>query len=227
MIDAIDISCDNVGTLRFAHPTLAGLTHPTRCALCPPHACSFLGESNVRNRSETLDDAKLTGWGEIFKIWSVVVPLIATTLAVTFDVGYFYGLDINYFTFFSLSEHIVFALQALPIVIGILVFAPILLALQYFIPARPKGGGKKKELIAAAFYFFLGAFGAAIGLSSGVFLAVVTFGSRWFPGALPSKIGITGLVAVSLLGTTFLMGIDMARSYRRILGDGRGQAAAV
>ena len=42
------------------------------------------------------------------------VPILATALAVFYDVGYFYGFDINYFSFFTVNEHIVFALQILP-----------------------------------------------------------------------------------------------------------------
>lgn len=45
----------------------------------------------------------------------VALPLVGTTLAITYDVGFFYGLDIEYFTLFSLAEHIMFALQALPL----------------------------------------------------------------------------------------------------------------
>lgn len=44
----------------------------------------------------------------------VAIPLLVTAIAATFDVGYFSGIDINYFTLFSLSEHLVFALEALP-----------------------------------------------------------------------------------------------------------------
>jgi hypothetical protein len=48
------------------------------------------------------------------KSLTVVGPLLASTLAVTYDVGFFYGSDIGFFTFFSLTEHLVFALQAAP-----------------------------------------------------------------------------------------------------------------
>lgn len=44
----------------------------------------------------------------------VLVPLLATALAICYDVGYFAQVNIGYFTFFSLSEHIVFALEVLP-----------------------------------------------------------------------------------------------------------------
>ena len=31
------------------------------------------------------------------------IPLLSSALAITYDVGYFYGLDMRFFTFFSLS----------------------------------------------------------------------------------------------------------------------------
>lgn len=49
------------------------------------------------------------------------VPLVGTTIAVCFDVGYFWGVGIDYFTLFSLTEHIGFALEALPFALGIAV----------------------------------------------------------------------------------------------------------
>jgi hypothetical protein len=54
----------------------------------------------------------------------VVLPVLGTTLAVTYDVGFFYGLDIAYFTLFSLAEHVVFALQALPFAFGAALIIP-------------------------------------------------------------------------------------------------------
>jgi hypothetical protein len=42
------------------------------------------------------------------------VPLLGSGLAITFDVGYFAGIGLQFFTFFSLTEHIGFAVQALP-----------------------------------------------------------------------------------------------------------------
>jgi hypothetical protein len=45
----------------------------------------------------------------------VALPLFGAVLAITYDVGFFYGVDISYFTLFSLSEHILFALQVIPV----------------------------------------------------------------------------------------------------------------
>ena len=57
-----------------------------------------------------------------FEKYLPLIPVIGTSVAVLFDVGYFWGVGINYFTFFSFTEHISFALEALPIAILILVF---------------------------------------------------------------------------------------------------------
>jgi hypothetical protein len=40
----------------------------------------------------------------ISKDFFVVVPIIASATGVTFDVGYFYGININYFTLFPLAS---------------------------------------------------------------------------------------------------------------------------
>lgn len=62
------------------------------------------------------------------KDFMVLVPLFGTALAITYDVGYFSGINLDLFTFFSLSEHTVFALQVFPFAliaasaIGLLIF---------------------------------------------------------------------------------------------------------
>ncbi len=38
----------------------------------------------------------------------LLVPALGTALAIAYDVGYFNGVDISFFTLFSISEHIVF-----------------------------------------------------------------------------------------------------------------------
>lgn len=47
-----------------------------------------------------------------------VVPIVASSFAFSFVVGYFSAFDISWFTFFTLSEHVTFALRALPIAIA-------------------------------------------------------------------------------------------------------------
>jgi hypothetical protein len=55
------------------------------------------------------------------------IPLLAAILALSIDVGFFYAFEINFFTLFSLSEHVLFALEVLPVAIIVLFAATFLL----------------------------------------------------------------------------------------------------
>ncbi|TAH68902.1 MAG: hypothetical protein EWM45_01205 [Rhodopseudomonas palustris] len=44
----------------------------------------------------------------------IAIPALASALAITFNVGYFAGIDISFLTVFSLPEHLVFSLEAIP-----------------------------------------------------------------------------------------------------------------
>jgi hypothetical protein len=66
---------------------------------------------------------RIMGVAAMEKEWSlnelaVVIPILASGFAFAFVVGYFLAFDIAWFPFFSLSEHVVFALRVLPIAIG-------------------------------------------------------------------------------------------------------------
>ena len=54
-----------------------------------------------------------------------LLPIAGSAVAIAFDVGVFYGVAIDFFSAFSLSEHIAFALEAIPIAIVILIIAAI------------------------------------------------------------------------------------------------------
>jgi hypothetical protein len=45
----------------------------------------------------------------------IIVPVLGSALAIIYDVGFFTGLGTSLFTLFSLSEHILFALEVLPL----------------------------------------------------------------------------------------------------------------
>jgi hypothetical protein len=82
-------------------------------------------------RKQTVTFARLAQKKDAPNPWKdylVILPVIGTVSAVTFDVGYFYGIDINLFTLFSLSEHVLFSIEALPWAFSVVVVAPILLA---------------------------------------------------------------------------------------------------
>ena len=51
---------------------------------------------------------------QLMRLLTVAGPLYTTSLAICYDVGFFMGVDIGFFTFYSITEHLVFALQALP-----------------------------------------------------------------------------------------------------------------
>jgi hypothetical protein len=63
-------------------------------------------------------DATDTLWNNAYIAY---IPLLGAAVALTYDVGYFYAVEISFFTLFSLSEHIVFAIQAFPFALVVLI----------------------------------------------------------------------------------------------------------
>ena len=64
----------------------------------------------------------------------VGIPAVVSLLAVTLDVGFFYAVDLTFFTFFSLSEHVVFAFLMMPFAIALLLVVAFIMTLK-----RPAG----------------------------------------------------------------------------------------
>lgn len=122
--------------------------------------------------------------------WAVALPLFGAVLAITYDVGFFYGIGISYFTSFSLAEHILFAFQMIPVAFGIAIMIPTGV-LSYWIgyrraqaasPPLPEGPTDidklhsireeiqaryrkdQRTLLGLSFFFF------AIGIAAAVFL---------------------------------------------------------
>jgi len=50
----------------------------------------------------------------VVKTLATTIPILSGMTALTYDVGFFYGVQISYFTFFTLTEHLAFAIQAIP-----------------------------------------------------------------------------------------------------------------
>ena len=75
------------------------------------------------------------------KDFLVLIPLLGATLAVIYDVGFFVGLNVDYFTFFTLNEHIVFALEVLPFGLA---FALLVITMVYIL--RPTVRGPRKSV---------------------------------------------------------------------------------
>jgi hypothetical protein len=86
---------------------------------------------------EQLEEQKaaqtLRPYGEELKMAAATIPLVSgvlLTLGFAFDAGYFWALDVNMMTMFTISEHILFALQAMPMAIAsIVVCVPFVAAL--------------------------------------------------------------------------------------------------
>lgn len=76
------------------------------------------------------------------KEYLIFAPIVGSSLAIAFDVGYFYGLDSGFFSAFSLTEHILFALYATPFAILLLIGGALEVAIMLRIPhnRRPATG---------------------------------------------------------------------------------------
>lgn len=104
-----------------------------------------------------------------------VAPMVAGAFAFAFVVGYFLAFDIAWFAFFTLSEHAVFALRALPIAIGI--SSAFLIAFQLAKNAKPEG--RLRHCLYYGWIVFLVGTGAAIipynhaGMSVTLFLIAI------------------------------------------------------
>jgi hypothetical protein len=92
------------------HP-FARLSDKGQCAMT---------DDNVDDTNRIIDNAQHI---VIFlsKLDAKSLAAATATIAVAFNVGYFYSVDISLFTLFSLSEHIVFAIRALPVALAILI----------------------------------------------------------------------------------------------------------
>jgi hypothetical protein len=55
------------------------------------------------------------GKGMELKDWAIFIPTVGSALALFYNVGFFNALDITFFSFFSISEHVLFAMEALPL----------------------------------------------------------------------------------------------------------------
>ena len=58
-------------------------------------------------------------------------PLFSSIFAFSFVIGYFYSINITWFPFFSLTEHLVFALQGLPVALGGSIILLILVSISH------------------------------------------------------------------------------------------------
>jgi hypothetical protein len=120
------------------------------------------------------------------KEFLVLSPLFGTVVAISFDVGYFSKLDINLFNVFSVSEHIVFALQLLPVVV--------LASMIVIVSSLAEGYLKDKKVNRRADWVLMGI------LLSTVILAAIA--SAYFRTFFLIFIVCVGVLTIGLVGSS-------------------------
>jgi hypothetical protein len=149
----------------------------------------------------------------------VAIPIIGTAIAISYDVGYFYGIDIRLFTLFSIAEHIVFALEAAPLAFGtaVVLVAVVSSGADIKMAKAVEAVGRRKNLfidaseiavvvIAVGLAIYFKKLGFAAGMATGIFVAASTmiqFTKR-------TTYLVTGALVIL---TAYAMGHDSARSY--------------
>jgi hypothetical protein len=163
----------------------------------------------------------------------VLLPVVGSAIAITYDVGYFYALDINFFTVFTISEHIAFALEILPVAILatiILIVTPIA-----WDKGRRSGAAEARREITTGiktkFYktkffwtqlaFFIWLVGLAYFYRSATSIAIVLIYAgaiilaEWFAIYLLLQPMVwLGASSLACLTLSFTVGMDVATSYR-------------
>jgi hypothetical protein len=150
--------------------------------------------------------------------WKAVVlalPLTGAIVAVAFDVGYFSGVDINYFTVFSLSEHIGFALEALPIAFSATALSLVLL--MFLSKARTtavKGRLNSAFIIFDIVSIITGAMTWWFkGLRLALWLVVVIVLFVTIRSLGVRIIFLAAATGIAMLGAVFFAGYDIANGY--------------
>ncbi|WP_460267946.1 hypothetical protein [Bradyrhizobium ottawaense] len=153
----------------------------------------------------------------------VAIPLVASALALTFDVGYFLGTDINYFTAFSIAEHLTFAVEIFPAALIATLLAIIVILLVR--PVKHAFGSKDRTArkivaigiitislgLVLALMFVL--YGRIFFSTTGTLLACAVTSSLLWKDR--DSLGIVA-IAVFLVSMVLALGsgVDVARAYR-------------
>lgn len=163
----------------------------------------------------------------------VLLPVVGSAIAITYDVGYFTALDINFFTVFTISEHVAFALEVLPLAI----LATVLLVITPIAWDRGRRSGREerhREITAGAktkfyksWFFWIGILyptwivGLVYFYRSASLIAVLVLYIlamvliKWFAIYLLLRplvwIGASSFACLTL---SFAIGMDVATSYR-------------
>jgi hypothetical protein len=131
----------------------------------------------------------------------IYLPLMGSSLALTWEVGSFFPIHGSVFGMFSLSEHLVFAFQGLPLAIVSVVFILILYA-QSVINRR-----FFRPSFARKWFYFAGELiGLALGIGLGIYLAVSL--SSKSSADLWSTLSVVGVLSVGFSVHMFMIWTD-------------------
>lgn len=147
----------------------------------------------------------------------VVGPVIGSSFAFAYVVGYFYAFDIAWFPFFSLPEHLVLALRALPMAIGASVAFLIALSPD---DRRWKWLHEKKRLLVVLWMAFLIVIAAWAFVSKHIGLTISFVGiaiGTWVYHNRPTPPSSSLRVlywATTLMVLSLIFGYSSGRAYR-------------
>lgn len=171
------------------------------------------------------NDATNTLWDNAYIAY---IPLLGAAVALTFDVGCFYAIGISFFTLFSLSEHIVFAIQAFPIVLALLIPLSVVLVIMgrggasMPPPYDPTKVSKPSRIAAYVFFFILfllliSVLGYILVYATAMVLVVIEFAvvgvAIFFINAPYKRVFIASMAILIVLTIAFILGFADGRSY--------------
>jgi hypothetical protein len=160
------------------------------------------------------------------KDWVVLLPTLASGLAITYELGSFLPLGTRAFGLFSLTDHLLWALQVVPysiLLIGVALIGNIY-SRAYFQRRKAAASFQRPRRGWTAFVFSL--IFAVVWLSLGVMLpsaTVLTIGLAalaivFTPTTDAGKQAAKVLIGLFILGVSFSLGVD---STRRFLNHGK------
>jgi hypothetical protein len=160
------------------------------------------------------------------KEWAVLVPTVASGLAITYELGSFLPLGTRAFGLFSLSDHLLWALQALPYSVFLVGIA--LIALIYSAYFRRKRAAHspfqrhRPRWPSLAFSILFGSswltFGIMLRSATIITMAVASLVIAVIPASDAGRRSVKVIAALTILALAFCLGADATR---RFLNHGR------
>ena len=149
-----------------------------------------------------------------FKDFLFLVPLLGSALAIIFDVGYFSGIGLGFFSLFSLSEHLVFAMEASPFgiltafTVGLLASFQTKMARKFVPPNWAVGAGLVlTACVIAVALFFIKVTVFNVGMIIGAGLFSFAFGLHHPP------LRRAAFVCMAAMVLAFSVGYDFATTF--------------